>query len=137
MVILDYWKNKFDVCINDLNNINKKYDVDETHPTVRYYTSRHPFHVGWQCVYQRIKKDKLSKILHMSQKYNYNCLNDMWKLKKGINTKWKPDKYPKRDQVLQERKKKKNMINYTLNKIKISRMYQITGRICSIKPLII
>jgi hypothetical protein len=83
---INYWKSKYKECINEMNNINAKYDVNNTYPVIYYRTLR--IENNWKYIYDRkCNKKNYIKILEMKIKYYWN--GNIWRLKKGYNKKWK------------------------------------------------
>ena len=59
MELPNYWKNKFDVCINYLNQINSKYDVDNTRSIMSHVVKVRANIAVWKTIPSRVEYNKI------------------------------------------------------------------------------
>jgi hypothetical protein len=100
MELLDYWKDKYNECINYLNQINSKYDVDNTRSIMSHVVKIRATIGVWKTIPSRFEYNKIHIDLDEYYKnkppdverYIYNSMRNIYILRTYYNKKWKPEK---------------------------------------------
>ncbi len=120
---INYWKSKYNECINEMNNINAKYDVNNTRSRIAKLTNIKVNNNKWR--YIHIRKESNEEIINEyynkrapdNEIYKYNKTIKIYQLRINYNKKWKNEiSYkPKKVIIKNEEELYKRILNNTDN----------------------